>query len=130
MDFFRELAVDDKKAREGVELVIGDATLIVASARTPEMKAYHQDLVRKHRHTLGAGGMASVGAQREIQARLCARLVRSWTGVTENGEPLECTPENVYRIAFAVELLSDQIYETASQVSGYQLSDDEDARGN
>jgi len=88
--------VNSEAQESGIWFDYDDDTRI--KIRSTESKIYTR-AVQKHTRKLSPAQQKSPGVMKRVTERCIAEaLVDDWEGITENGKPLKCTPENIDKI--------------------------------
>ena len=126
MDLFDEFAVDAEKATKGVwQKLYGDAEFLLAAADNPEAEALRLELMRQFRPAMVAGGRVANGALLEIECQVLSKTVLlGWKNVTENGEEVEATQENRYKMLRKYDKLRGLVNTAAGAAEPYKLEKD------
>jgi hypothetical protein len=113
----------DPTKQDGTWIEYGDARFLIASAHSPAYKKALRARVGKiPQHLLKSQPALAEKAATDVMAK---HVLLDWEGVTENGKPLESTPE-ARRAALDIPAFGDWVAEQALNLANFQAEGDAD----
>lgn len=130
MDIFQEFATDATKETDGVEVELGDATLIVARTGSLAYNKLVNKLFTANKKVLDMKNEQASAVSDNLMAEVVAHTVlKGWSGVTEKGAELPYSQENALRL-LRVKDFRAFVLEKANDFTLYKLAVEEDVTGN
>lgn len=113
----------DPSKQDGTWIEYGDARFLIASAHSPAYKKALRNRVAKiPAHLLKSQPQLAEKAAADVMA---THVLLDWQGVTEDGKPLDPTPEN-RRKALDIPAFSDWVAEQAMNLANFQAEGEAD----
>lgn len=130
MDITKEFGTDSVKEKDGVEVDIGGATLIVARTGSMAYNKLVDKLFKVNKRVLDLKNEAAEQLNEKLMAEVLAKTVLlGWSGIEENGAPLPYSLENAQRLLMIKDFRA-LVAEKASDFTLYKAAVEEELAGN
>lgn len=130
MDISKEFSTDKAKEVEGVEVDLGDSTLIIARTGSPAYNKLVNKLFTANKRALDLKNAAAEELSDKLMAEVFAKTVlKGWKGIEENGAELPYSVENAQRLLMIKDFRAF-VAEKANDMALYKAAVEEDVLGN
>lgn len=129
LDLSAAFGTDKNKEEDGIDVIMGAATLTIAYWKSKPVKRKMRQVLRPHRQQFNAGIIKDDLAN-DLNAKIIAQSVlKGWKGVGMNGKALPFSEDNAYKALKGIPGFLDAVL-AISQDKGNFQADDIEEEGN